>query len=55
MDYVPIEIWVDEEQEERWRKDANELNISIFSYIRKAVDFYWETRQLKTEENICKN
>lgn len=55
MEYIPIELWINEDQEERWKKEANRLNISLFSYIRRAVDSFCEIKSCKENQNICKN
>lgn len=55
MEYIPIELWINEDQEERWKKEADRLNISLFSYIRRAVDSFCEIKSCKENQNICKN
>ena len=41
MERNPIELWISPEQEKKWTKDAQSYSITLYEYIRRAVDAYY--------------
>jgi len=44
-EYVPVELWIRQDQMEKIIKDANEKSTTIYTLIRKAIDFYYNKKE----------
>ena len=40
-EYIPIELWIRQDQMDKISKDVYNQNTTIYSFIRKIIDFYY--------------
>ena len=41
-EYAPLNLWIRQDQMDRISKDAYEQGTTIYSLIRKIIDFYYK-------------
>ena len=44
-EYVPLNLWIREDQMEHITEDAYDQSITIYSFIRKIIDYYYENNK----------
>lgn len=50
-DYVPVNLWIRQEQMDKITEEAYNKSITIYSLIRKIIDYYYEHERESNEKN----
>lgn len=45
-EYVPLNLWIRQDQMEKIIKDAYNTSTTIYSLIRKIIDFYYDKNEV---------
>ena len=48
--YTPLNLWIREDQMKRITNEAYEKSTTIYSLVRKIIDFYYENKRSINEK-----